>query len=367
MLLKAPLMMMKEYDLDSLKYWKESAVLSGTMAFLCLLVCIALLVLQEALSYFSIENYFITSLLTASEKSSAFFFILFIISGILAVRGRKSDVIIGLILSIIIVLTLIIQATSSGLLFSFYFILLPHAVLSIVNIYYSARAIRSEIQGTIMSLYRFFACSIQYTIAIIVGMLGISLLASILIPFILPMFYPVTFPSTSPSTIGPLISISLILIILFATLYYSAHYMFKNDENDISKKRVYILTSITLLILLCLFNSLPSFLETTEEVGKLLIRMMSIFTEALIIPFIIASLGFVAAIPKQEYEPKPLTISHERFVEKYAIPRQEESYSTSPVIKTKTYERGGIYYCRYCGRIVPADSIYCQYCGRKLR
>jgi MFS family permease len=360
-------MMMKEYDLNSLKYWKESAVLSGTMAFLYLLACIALLVLQEALSYFSIENYFITSLLTASETSSAFLFILFIISGILAARGRKSGVIIGLILSIIIVLTLIIQATSSGLLFLFYFILFPHAVLPIVNIYYSSRAIRSEIQGTIMSLYRFFACSIQYTIAIIVGMLGIALLASILVPFILPMFYPVTFPSTSPSTIGPLISISLILIILFATLYYSAHYMFKNDENDISKKRVYILTSIALLILLCLFNSLPSFLETTEEVGKLLIRMMSIFTEALIIPFIIASLGFVAAIPKQEYEPKPLTISHERIVEKYAIPRQEESYSTSPVIKTKTYERGGIYYCRYCGRIVPADSIYCQYCGRKLR
>jgi len=56
---------------------------------------------------------------------------------------------------------------------------------------------------------------------------------------------------------------SPILITLFIILFYSAHHMFKNDEEDISKKRVYILTSIALLILLSF--SVPSSLMPSEQ------------------------------------------------------------------------------------------------------
>ena len=336
-------MMMKEYDLDSLKYWKESAVYSGTIAFLYLLQYIALSMFREALSYTSAvtdSRWFLMS----SEISLAFF-ILFIISGILAVRGRKSGVIMGLISTIIIVsIVMILGILLSGLLFLFspIFALLssPPAILSIVNIYYSARAIGAEIHGTLMSLPRFLACSIQYCVAIFMGIVGVFLLFTFFSP---------------------------ILITLSIILFYSAHHMFKNDEEDISKKRVYILTitSIALLILLSFF-SVPSLMPSQEA----FVRFLVVFGEALIIPFIIASLGFVVAIPRQSHLSRPSAVLPEEFEERYgipSIPRQEESYSTSPVIKTKTYERGGIYYCRYCGRIVPADSIYCQYCGRKLR
>jgi hypothetical protein len=270
-----------------------------------------------------------------SSEISLAFFILFIISGILAVRGRKSGVIMGLISSIIIVsIVMILGILLSGLLFLFspIFALLssPPAILSIVNIYYSARAIGAEIHGTLMSLSRFLACSIQYCVAIFMGVEGIFLLFTFFSP---------------------------ILITLFIILFYSAHHMFKNDEEDISKKRVYILTitSIALLILLSFF-SFPSLMAS--QGAEALVRFAVIFDETLIIPFIIASLGFVVAIPRQSYLSRPSAVPHEEFEERYGIPgipRQEESYNIGFMEKM---------YCRYCGRSIPAD---CQYYGRRLR
>jgi hypothetical protein len=276
-----------------------------------------------------------------SSEISLAFFILFIISGILAVRGRKSGVIMGLILSIIAVSIMIIGIIlitlgipSSGLLFLFspIFVLLlyyPPVMLSMINIHYSARAIRAEIHGTLMSLPRFLACSIQYCVAILMGIVGVFLLFTFFSP---------------------------ILITLFIILFYSAHHMFKNDEEDISKKRVYVLTSIALLILLSLF-SVPSLMPSQEA----FVRFLVVFGEALIIPFIIASLGFVVAIPRQSHLSRPSAVLPEEFEERYGIPgipRQEESYNIGFMEKM---------YCRYCGRSIPADSLYCQYCGRRLR
>jgi hypothetical protein len=133
--------------------------------------------------------------------------------------------------------------------------------------------------------------------------------------------------------------------------------MFKNDEEDISKKRVYILTitSIALLILLSFF-SFPSLMAS--QGAEALVRFAVIFDETLIIPFIIASLGFVVAIPRQSYLSRPSAVPHEEFEERYGISRQEESYNIGFMEKM---------YCRYCGRGIPADSLYCQYCGRRLR
>jgi hypothetical protein len=223
---------------------------------------------------------------------------------------------------------------SSGLLFLFspIFVLLlyyPPVMLSMINIHYSARAIRAEIHGTLMSLPRFLACSIQYCVAILMGIVGVFLLFTFFSP---------------------------ILITLFIILFYSAHHMFKNDEEDISKKRVYVLTSIALLILLSLF-SVPSLMPSQEA----FVRFLVVFGEALIIPFIIASLGFVVAIPRQSHLSRPSAVLPEEFEERYGIPgipRQEESYNIGFMEKM---------YCRYCGRSIPADSLYCQYCGRRLR
>jgi len=334
---------MKEYDFDSLKYWKESAALSGTIAFIWLVEYIALLMFREAISYISVIEELVRGFLMDSEICLVFF-VLFIISGILAVRGSRIGVFVGLILSVIIVLMVMVVAISlsrsfTHLLLNFVALLpfSPQALLSIFNIYYLVRATRTEIYGTIMSLYRFLACSIQYSIATFMGIVGvISLIYSLPYPI---MLVP-----------------SLMLIILFITLYYSAHHMFKNDEENISKKRVYILTGIALLILitLLLLVSFPGITASQEA----FVRALIIFAEALIIPFIIASLGFVVAIPKQRYLSRPSAISHEKFEERYSIPRQEESYNTGFIEKM---------YCRYCGRSIPSDSLYCQYCGRRLR
>jgi hypothetical protein len=216
------------------------------------------------------------------------------------------------------------------------------------NIYYSARAIGAEIHGTLMSLPRFLACSLQYCVAILVGMAGMVGIAG----FVVGYLFTYSLPPNSLMMLVPW----LILITVFIILFYSAHHMFKNDEEDISKKRVYILTSIALLILLSFF-SVPSLMVSQEA----FVRFLVVFGEALIIPFIIASLGFVVAIPRQSYLSRPSAVLHEEFEERYGIPgipRQEESYNIGFMEKM---------YCRYCGRSIPADSLYCQYCGRRLR
>jgi len=60
---------MKEYYFDSLKYWKEPAVYSGTIAFLYLLWYIALSMFREALSYTSFrEALLYTSAVTDSIR-----------------------------------------------------------------------------------------------------------------------------------------------------------------------------------------------------------------------------------------------------------------------------------------------------------
>jgi len=103
--------------------------------------------------------------------------------------------------------------------------------------------------------------------------------------------------------------------------------------------------------------SVPSLMPSQEA----FVRFLVVFGEALIIPFIIASLGFVVAIPRQSHLSRPSAVLPEEFEERYGIPgipRQEESYNIGFMEKM---------YCRYCGRSIPADSLYCQYCGRRLR
>jgi hypothetical protein len=38
-----------------------------------------------------------------------------------------------------------------------------------------------------------------------------------------------------------------------------------------------------------------------------------------------------------------------------------------PIIGRPRLEEGVFLYCRYCGKVVPEDSVFCQYCGRRLR
>lgn len=60
----------------------------------------------------------------------------------------------------------------------------PQFLLSVLNIYYSLKAIKSRINKKAMSLLAFFSCSIQYAIAIILVIFGIEMVI-ITIPYLL--------------------------------------------------------------------------------------------------------------------------------------------------------------------------------------
>ncbi|MCD6466282.1 hypothetical protein J7L27_07965 [Candidatus Bathyarchaeota archaeon] len=197
-----------------------------------------------------------------------------------------------------------------------------------------------------MSLWRFLACSTQYATSIVLGVLAIFCTAGC---FIVISGHPsptdTTLKEILPMPLPSLLIITCIcLITSFILLYSSAHHMFKNDEDAISKKKVYVLTCAALLSLLVVIFAVP---------------IAGVAIGVLMFPLTLASVGFVMAIPKKYY---PSTIEIPR------IEKPEEEYMAlrERVTSSTTGPRRTIY-CRYCGRIIPADSIYCEYCGRRLR
>ena len=350
---------MNNYDFESLKYWKWAAVLSGTTAFIYLLQCLLLSMFHGTSSY-------LISMSTAAPQawpfsmiffytalSSFILFILFAIAGVLTSRGMNSGVIMCMILSIFVILIIFFFSImiapplpySLGL-FALNFATSPQAILSAFNIYYSAKALNRRFHGIVMSLWRFLACSTQYATSIVLEVLAIlSAAGYYYLTFMLPApTYPMSKEVLSIPSPDLLIVTCICLMTSFIFLFSSAYHMFKNDEDAISRKRVYALTGIALLPLLVVVFAVP---------------IVGVAIGVLMFPVTLASVGFVMAIPKKYY---PSTIEIPR-IEK---PKEEYMALRERVTSSTTGPRRTIY-CRYCGRIIPADSIYCEYCGRRLR
>jgi len=283
--------------------------------------------------------------------SSLIWFILFIIAGVLTSRGRNGGIIMGLILSILVILLIFLLSFAipppySLGLFALLFASSPQAILSAFNIYYSAKALNRKLHGIVMSLWRFLACSTQYATSIVLGVLAIlSAAGYYYITFMLPApTYPMSEEVLSIPFPDLLIIMCVCLMTSFILLLSSAHHMFKNDEDVFSRKRVYALTGIALLPLLVVVFAVP---------------IVGAAIGVLMFPFTLASVGFVAAIPRRYYPPTTEIPRIEKPEEEYMALRERVASSTTGPRRT--------IYCRYCGRIIPADSIYCEYCGRRLR
>ena len=354
---------------EASKYWKYSSVLSGTISFVYLIQIVMFLMVFETLkqlipsfSYFPVSTW-----IFLESSIPAIFFILFFAGGILASRGNVVGVILNLILSSIITLIIIglsififILTMSPMALVAFVILFCgsPQAILSVFNIYYSVRALRNRIQEHVISVCRFFACSLQYATAIIAGIFAV-----------LAIFFAIVFrlagTSTSLSTFEGILpmplpelalSIGIILLTSFVLLYLSGYHIFKNDEETLSKKLVYVLASISILILISTAISIP---VIGPSIGFLTI------------PFVVASIGFVAAAPGRETAiglperaivPRPP--SREHLARKEQLYEKEGAGHLAPSDVLRAGERK---YCRYCGRRIPADSVFCEYCGRRLR
>lgn len=353
---------------EASKYWKYSSVLSGTISFVYLIQAVTFLMIFETLKQLIPFNYFSIPIWIFLESSiPAIFFILFFAGGILASRGNVVGVILNLILSSIIILIIVglsififILTMSPIALIAFVILFCgsPQAILSVFNIYYSVRALRNRIQEHAISICRFFACSLQYATAIIVVIFAFF-----------AIFFAIIFQlagsSGSLSTLQEIlpmplpelaVSVSVILLVSFILLYLSGNHIFKNDEETLSKKFLYVIASVSVLLLLSIAVLVPFI---GPSIGLLTI------------PFIVASIGFIAAVPRREsvigfseraIVPRPI---NREYIARRGHPYEEEGVRyPAPSDKLRAGEKK---YCRYCGRRIPADSIFCEYCGRRLR
>ncbi len=148
-------------------------------------------------------------------------------------------------------------------------------------------------------------------------------------------------------------------IIASVALGFSANDLWKNygEDEPVSKSKIIALSGFA--ILCCILISLIMWIKEISNVesSSMDVSLASMWFAASTIPYIIASLGFVMAIP--------------------ASPKSSEFRFSSKVNLDKAYEvdqylsslpQGELtMYCRYCGRMIPADSVYCIYCGRRLR
>lgn len=308
-------------------------------------------------------------------------FVLYLAFGILAVRGNKIGVIGALILSIIATIGNFAFSGILGLalgiagIFLLLIFSLPIILLPLFNIYYSLKAIRRDINSKLMSFYRFLACSLQQSIGIFVIM-----------PWI--WFVPLAIPA---------LLLSAILLIR------AGEHLFNKEEDMISKKRIYITNVLSLLLIivsLWIPTWIPAFSEEVRSYALASALTYSSFALPIIVSSVIASSCFVAFIPKQlgegidasyqstvlrgdetlhhvaQQQTSTRTLWHPRTegprkMEEggsLGLPLRHEDVSRRrPIIGQPRLEEGGLLYCRYCGRLIPEDSVFCQYCGRRLR
>ncbi|MEM4497341.1 MAG: zinc ribbon domain-containing protein [Nitrososphaerota archaeon] len=344
---------------QSIKYWKNSSVISGAIAFIYLaqvVIFSAILELFKQSTFIDYSSRLIEPLFQEASAFSIIFFILFLIAGILTSRGNAIGAVMSLILSIIILLLLLsfsIPVGAGALGFLLLLALSPPALLSLFNMYYSIRALKNRIEGIAMSIYRFFSCSLQSSVAILTGIMALVTIG-------LGVFLAANaeFPNTSRVFEGNSSSLLLIgfilLFIAFILVYYSEHIIFNNDEETLPRKRIYFLLTASIFIFLIISGMIPIF-------GPIL--------GLLTIPFTLFSLGFVIAMPKKEL----IMDTMECKVPSQVFPRMETAIEVprehfpKPMPATSKVRAVGVKYCRYCGRIIPTDSIFCEYCGRRLR
>ncbi|MEM2261731.1 MAG: zinc ribbon domain-containing protein [Ignisphaera sp.] len=348
---------------QSIKYWKNSSVISGAIAFIYLaqvVIFSAILELFKQSTFIDYSSRLIEPLFQEASAFSIIFFILFLIAGILTSRGNVVGAVMSLILSIIILLLLLsfsIPAGAGALGFLLLLALSPPALLSLFNMYYSIRALKNRIEGIAMSIYRFFSCSLQSSVAILTGIMALVTIGLIVFPAAIAGFPNISraFEGDSSSLLFTIIGIGFILLfIAFILVYYSEYIIFNNDEETLPRKRIYFLLTASIFIFLIISGMIPIF-------GPIL--------GLLTIPFTLFSLGFVIATPKKEH----IMDTMDRKVPSQVFPRMETAIEVprehfpKPMPATSKVRAVGVKYCRYCGRIIPTDSIFCEYCGRRLR
>jgi RNA polymerase-binding transcription factor DksA len=373
-------MPMMESDSNSIKYWKRSAVTSAMLAFLFLMYSVVNLLIGGTIAHFpsSGNDFELMVYLAIFPVYSVFAlvpFVLYLVFGILAIRGNKIGVIGALILSIIFAIgNFVFSGVGIALepkVFAFFIFFLPFVLLPLFNIYYSLKAIRREVNGTLMSIYRFLACALQQSLGVFV-----------ITPWI--WFTPPALPAIVSS-------------LLFIR---AGEHLFNKEEGMVSKKRIYITNVLSLLIIIVsvwIFMWSPTFSKDTRSLSSI----YSSFVLPIIVSSVIVSSCFVAFVPKQlggggidtlyqstalrrneesyrvvQQQNSTRALWHERAgglrktgedASGELLLRHEDVSRRRPIIGRPRLEEGGFLYCRYCGRAIPGDSVFCQYCGRRLR
>jgi hypothetical protein len=372
-------MPMMESDSNSIKYWKRSAVTSATLAFLFLMYSAVNLLIGGTIARFpsSGNDFELMVYLAIFPVYSVFAlvpFVLYLVFGILAIRSNKIGVIGALILSIIFAIgNFVFSGVGIALepkVFTFFIFFLPFVLLPLFNIYYSLKAIRREVNGPLMSIYRFLACALQQSLGVFV-----------IIPWV--WFTPPALPA-------------LVSSLLFIK---ASEHLFNKEEGMVSKKRIYITNVLSLLIIIVsvwIFMWSPTFSKDTRSLSLI----YSSFVLPIIVPSVIVSSFFVAFVPKQlgggidtlyqntvlrkneetyhvvQQQNSTRALWHERAgslrktgedASGDLLLRHESVSRRRPIIGRPRPEEGGFLYCRYCGRLIPEDSVFCQYCGRRLR
>ncbi|MEM1554846.1 MAG: zinc ribbon domain-containing protein [Thermoproteota archaeon] len=355
---------MNENSDEQIKYWKYSSVISGVIGISFLIEIIFLLHLIVPEAFFptttvspSIAEWIVEILYFFKSSPQLIFFTLlampyiifstfFILAGTLASRGKYVGTLMALILSIVIVIfvSFYLSSTYSSGVTSFFLISLgvlgsPQFLLSLFNIYYSLKAIKSRINKRVMSLLAFFSCSIQYAVAIILVIFGMAMIILTIPIFIGMLEYGI---AKNPQLIILLFIMAITDISLptsFILLHISVNHVF-NHEEEISKKKVSICIGLTIVLLLIITYTFPIF---GFAVG------------ASTIPFLATSLGFAMLIrPPESIE----QVESRTIVPPMSFPATGE--------EAREYRTFNFKYCRFCGNKIPNDSIYCEYCGKKL-
>jgi predicted nucleic acid-binding Zn ribbon protein len=361
---------MMESDSNSIKYWKRSAVLSATIAFLFLMYSVVVFLSGDVMARFplsGIDSRLYLGIFAVQSVIALVLFALYLAFGILAVRGNKIGVVGGLILSIIITIGNFVYSGILGLalgiagIFLALIFPLPIILLPLFNIYYSFKAIRRDINDTLMSIYTFLACSLQQGLGMFV-----------IVPWI--WIAPLSFP----------------LLIVSAILFIRAgEHLLNKEEGTVSKKRIYITNVLSLLLI---FVSLwipiwiPALPKDVRSFASASALIYFSFALPIIVSSVIASSCFVAFIPKRlgvgvdvSYQSTFLSRDETSHPQAGGFRQMEEGGSGDlllryegipryrPIIGQSRLEEGSILYCRYCGRAIPEDSVFCPYCGRRLR
>jgi len=149
-------------------------------------------------------------------------------------------------------------------------------------------------------------------------------------------------------------TVSIIGGLATAALGFSINYLWKNYDKDqpLSKSKAIALSCIS--IICCILISL---IVWVEGVRNETMYYLSMVFAASTIPYIFLSLGLMASIPSPSKSAELHYLSETKLGQACTSDQELDSIS----------ESGLTMYCRYCGKMVPVDSVYCAYCGRRLR